>query len=138
MTLSSLRNRVRRLELRRAEVARPSIAERMRSARQRWDALTPQEQAAERCQRLAEAVAALRTPEPDDDSLAARLERSRRRCGRRHLAAMASLDEPDLTEPSPFDVAAYGAWSDQQHNRTAARRYLADVALAGDLLKETP
>jgi len=136
MTLNSLRSRVRRLEERRAKASQPSLAERLRQARERLEALTPQQRAAERCQWLAAAVAALKGPEPEGDDTAARIERARHRFGRDHLAAMASLDEPDLVEPSPFDLDAHGRWHDQQHNRAAARRYLADVALAGDHLKE--
>jgi hypothetical protein len=49
---------------------------------------------------------------------------------------MASLEAPDLTEPSPLDVEARAAWRAQQRHRVFARAYLADVALAGDLVKE--
>ena len=63
-----------------------------------------------------------------------RLRRMRHR-GYRHIAAMASLQEQDLVEPSPFDIEDYAAWRNQQRNRTAAKAYLADRALAGDLLK---
>jgi hypothetical protein len=135
MTLnSSLRSRVRRLEARRAEAARPGMAELMRQARARLNAMTPAQRAAERCQSVARGVAALELPTPNGDSMEDRLMRIRVRRGRRHLSAMASLDEPDLVEPSPFDVEAHCAWADQKHRRREAREYLADVALAGDLL----
>lgn len=135
MTLnSSLRSRVRRLEARRAEAARPGMAELMRQARARLQAMTPAQRAAERCQFIARAVEAFDQPEPTGDDLGSRIDRAMWRTGRDHRAAMASLDEPDLIEPSPLDLTAHGAWSDQQHNRKAACQYLADVALAGDLL----
>lgn len=139
MTISSLRNRVRRLERLQDQADRPSIAERLRRARERWEALTPQQQAAERCRRVSEAVASLQAPERHGDDLEAR-----RRLGLRHLAAMASLDEPDLPVAPALTpdmraadmearIVADVAWYDQQHRRAEARRYLADVALAGDL-----
>ncbi|MFG6428407.1 hypothetical protein [Roseateles sp. LYH14W] len=146
---SSLRNRVRRLEERQADAAQPTIAERLRRARERWRAMTPQQRAAERCQRAARGVALVALPEPTGEDVESRLVRASRWQGQRHLAAMASLHEPDLAEPGPLPpnatvrdmdarCIAMADWSDQQRNREAARQYLADVALAGDLFKETP
>lgn len=146
---ASLRSRLRRIRERMEEVRSLGFAERLRQARERWHALTEQQQAAERCRWLDEAVAALRQPEPPGDDIGARVLRARRSAGRTHLAAMASLEEPDLVEPGPLmpnasandmeaRCAAVIAWSNQQHNRKAARQYLADVAFAGDLLKEPP
>ncbi|MBO9685666.1 MAG: hypothetical protein J7598_03555 [Mitsuaria chitosanitabida] len=145
---ASLRTRVRRAREQMADSARSlGIAERLRQARERWLVLTERQQAAERCRRIDAAVAALRQPEPRGDDIGAQLLLARRSAGLRHLAAMASLEEPDLAEPGPLmsnarahdmeaRCAAVVAWSAQQHNRKSARQYLADVALAGELLKE--
>lgn len=146
MTLSSLRNRVRRLE--ESCASRPRFAQLLRRARERWESMTSQQQAAERCKDASEAVASLQGGEYRGDDLEARLERARRRSGVRHLAAMAALDEPDLPVPPALSsdmraadmearIVADVAWHDQQHRRAEARRYLADVALAADLFKET-
>ncbi|WP_273487646.1 hypothetical protein [Roseateles chitosanitabidus] len=98
--------------------------------------LARRQRAAERCKRVAQAVATLEGPEPQGWSMEEiRLRRMRHR-GYRHLAAMASLEEQDLVEPSPFDIEDHAAWRSQQRSRAAAKAYLADRALAGDLLKE--
>ncbi|MFG6428408.1 hypothetical protein [Roseateles sp. LYH14W] len=98
--------------------------------------LTPHQQAAERCKAIVAAVESLEGPEPVGESLAAiRAHRVRNR-GRLHVAAMASLKEPTLPEPSPLDVEARAAWRNQLRHRAFGRAYLADLALAGDLMKE--
>ncbi len=147
---ASLHRRVRQIQERMVDHELSlGIAERLRQARERWDGLTEQQRAAERCRTLARDVAELDRPEPHGDDLVSRLLRARRSSGRRHLAALASLHEPDLLEPAPLEpnatardmearCDAVNAWSQQLHNRKAARQHLADLALAGDLLKETP
>ena len=97
--------------------------------------LARRHRAAERCERVALAIASLNGPEPEGWSMEEIRQRRLRHRGYRHLAAMASLDEPDLVEPSPFDMEDHAAWRNQQRNRAAAKAYLADRALAGDLLK---
>jgi hypothetical protein len=142
----SLKSRIRKLEA--AQAAKKEsgtslvgLAERLRRAREEADARTPVEQAVYEVQRINEHLALIDQPEDPQECRAVTMMR---RFARRHLEAMASLDDPDVVVPEWMHGPIGGmtvaqqdercdtiaAKSRQDSNRREAREYLATVELA--------
>jgi hypothetical protein len=129
MTNQSLQHRVSRLE----QATNSGLfnrAEQMRLTRDRHIAMSPAERALWDCKRVEAAVRALDAHDEPDGTSAAAVQLIQRRIARRHLAAMASLKAPDISEPDAFDIDRRLLWERQQDLRAEARNHLESVTLA--------
>jgi hypothetical protein len=116
---ASLLTRVKRLEAARGAKRQAGLAERLRLARVRREAMSEGERAAHRCRSIEADIATLSEPDEQPDTMGARIQRAHRRMARMHIEGLRLLSAPDLVEPDPRSGEPHWAWCRRQRLKTS-------------------